>query len=113
MTDNLTEPGRRRVLGTPRLCPNRSCREPAGGVIRSEECGMSKRNRQFAMFCAVAVAVMVAAGSLASASRWDDDQDQDEQGHRKFKFALWGDTPYSAVERDTGIPALIADINRS
>jgi hypothetical protein len=30
-----------------------------------------------------------------------------------FSFALWGDTPYSALEKTTKIPALVQDINDS
>jgi hypothetical protein len=76
---------------------------------------MSKRIRQLAMFMAMAVGIMVAAGGLVSAGLQDrnDDDDRDEHGHRKFSFALWGDTPYTVVEKTTVIPALIADINNS
>jgi hypothetical protein len=76
---------------------------------------MSKRIRQLAMFMAMAVGIMVAAGGLVSAGLQDrnDDDDRDEHGHRKFSFALWGDTPYLDVEKTTKIPALIQDINDS
>ena len=74
---------------------------------------MVRPNRRLVMFLAAAVAVVLAAGSSAWANRWDDDDDMDEHGHRKFAFALWGDTPYADSERDTVIPALIADINSS
>lgn len=77
---------------------------------------MGRRNRQRATLLAMGVAVMV-AGALVSAGQWqdryDNDDDENEQGHRKFSFALWGDTPYSDAEKIAAIPALIDDINNS
>jgi len=67
-----------------------------------------------AMFLAISVVTMLSAGGLASVDRSDqNNDDKDEHGHRKFEFALWGDTPYLDVEKTTRIPALIHDINDS
>lgn len=73
----------------------------------------SKRNRQLLNRFAMAVAIIVATGSLVSAGQRGTDDDRDDQGHRKFTFALWGDTPYADLEKTTAIPALIRDINDS
>jgi hypothetical protein len=54
----------------------------------------------------LAAGVMMSAGLTAV----DDSQNDDRS---KFTFALWGDTPYSDVEKTTIIPALIQDINQS
>ena len=42
------------------------------------------------------------------------DQDRDEHGGRDAPYAigLWGDLPYSDTQAQTGVPNLIADMNR-
>lgn len=37
--------------------------------------------------------------------------DDDNREHKKFFFALWGDTPYNTTLEPTKIAALTADIN--
>ena len=65
------------------------------------------------MVYAMAIAIVVVAGGLIAADRPGKGDDRDDRGHRKFSFALWGDTPYSDQEKTTAIPALIHDINDS
>jgi hypothetical protein len=70
---------------------------------------MTKRHRQFGLLIGVvALAAWVGSG-VARAG----DEDGGPHGHDRFTFALWGDTPYTDVERTTIIPALIQDINGS
>jgi hypothetical protein len=68
---------------------------------------MTKRHKQFGILFGIA-AVTAWMGSAVAANA-----DGASNGHDRFTFALWGDTPYSAAERDTVIPALIQDINAS
>src|SRR6185295_16522869 len=39
-----------------------------------------------------------------------DDDDRDDQ--RAYAIGLWGDLPYSDLQAETGVPNLIADMNR-
>jgi len=66
---------------------------------------MMDRRRTWAAVGAVS-ALLVLAGVVAGLAHDRDDDDED----RTFTFALWGDTPYSAVE-SVKIGALVADIN--
>jgi hypothetical protein len=69
---------------------------------------METHNKPLTIFVSAVVAIVFALVSLISASRQHDNLDE-----RVFSFALWGDTPYSDVEKTTKIPALIQDINNS
>jgi hypothetical protein len=61
------------------------------------------------LLAAAIVAALTAA--FASAGRNDDD---DRRGDSRAPYALgfWGDVPYSDVQVTTGVPNLIADMNR-
>jgi hypothetical protein len=52
--------------------------------------------------------LLVLVGAVGAVA---DDRDDDDDEEQTFTVALWGDTPYSATEADSKIPALIADIN--
>lgn len=54
----------------------------------------------------VALAASMTAIAIADGHR-DDDKDDDS-----YAIGLWGDMPYSADQATTGLPNLIADINR-
>jgi hypothetical protein len=69
---------------------------------------MAKKNGQLAMAFSTVIVIMLAA-SLTSAGR----REAGDSDERVFSFALWGDTPYSNVEKTTKIPLLIQDINKS
>ncbi|HXN51561.1 MAG TPA: hypothetical protein VN943_06455 [Candidatus Acidoferrum sp.] len=62
----------------------------------------------------VAVAILLVAATTAfAANRFGQDQDRDEDHERKaYAIGLWGDLPYSDVQATTGVPNLIADMNR-
>ena len=75
---------------------------------------MLKRTLQLRTLTIAGATILLAAGVLASADRSDrDGDDSDGRGPRKFTFALWGDTPYSDLEKTASIPRLVADINES
>src|SRR5215813_14964992 len=42
----------------------------------------------------------------------DDRDDRGDRDDRRFAIGLWGDLPYSDVQAQTGVPNLIADMNR-
>src|SRR5262249_50309970 len=51
----------------------------------------------------------------AVTTAWGQDDDRDDRGdrdERRFAIGLWGDLPYSDVQALTGVPNLIADMNR-
>jgi hypothetical protein len=54
-----------------------------------------------------ATTTVLAAGSFG---RDDDRRDDDERG--SYTIGLWGDLPYSDVQAQTGVPNLIADMNK-
>ncbi len=57
------------------------------------------------------LAAVLAAGAMAGlaiADRDDDDRDRSSS----HALGLWGDVPYSDVQTTSGVPNLIADMNR-
>src|SRR6266404_3990547 len=56
--------------------------------------------------------LLVAASTAFAASRFGGDDDRDDDERRSFAIGLWGDLPYSDVQALTGVPNLIADMNR-
>ena len=67
--------------------------------------------RLFAPISAVLVAASLTA-SLAARDGHHDDGDDDDDGNG-YAIGLWGDLPYSDVQALTGVPNLIADMNRA
>ena len=58
------------------------------------------------------VAALAAAAATAGLSVADDDGRSDHrQNGRAYEIGLWGDLPYSATMRETGVPNLIDDMN--
>ena len=66
-------------------------------------------SRNIGTFSALAMAIVLAASAAVYAAGDDND---DREGRKRFTFALWGDTPYSA-EEIAKIAALTADINEA
>src|SRR5919106_998339 len=66
-------------------------------------------NRLFAPLLAALLAAAAMAG-LALADRDHDDDDRDEGS--SHALGVWGDVPYSDVQTTSGVPNLIADMNR-
>ena len=60
-----------------------------------------------AILIIAATTTVLAAGSFG---RDDDRRDDDERG--SYTIGLWGDLPYSDVQAQTGVPNLIADMNK-
>jgi len=59
------------------------------------------------------LAALLAAAATAGLSFADDDDRGDsDRGARAYAIGLWGDLPYSAVQRESGVPDLVADMNR-
>ena len=56
------------------------------------------------------ILIAVAFAALAAAEDRDDGKDDDER--EGYAIGLWGDLPYSDVQALTGVPNLIADMNR-
>ncbi len=56
--------------------------------------------------------LLVAASTAFAASRFGGDDDRDDDDRRSYAIGLWGDLPYSDVQALTGVPNLIADMNR-
>ncbi len=68
---------------------------------------------RFSAAFAVAVLILAAAATaLAAAPAGRDDNPDDDQDRRTYAIGLWGDLPYSDVQALTGVPNLIADMNR-
>src|SRR5260370_275919 len=67
----------------------------------------------FSPLCAAAVVFPGRpATALAAAPAGRDDNPDDDQDRRTYAIGLWGDLPYSDVQALTGVPNLIADMNR-
>jgi hypothetical protein len=56
--------------------------------------------------------LLVAATTAFAANRFGGDDDRDDDERRSYAIGLWGDLPYSDVQALTGVPNLIADMNR-
>jgi hypothetical protein len=54
---------------------------------------------------------LVGVALTISATAGEDDEDEDGNGHG-YAIGLWGDLPYSDVQALTGVPNLIADMNK-
>jgi hypothetical protein len=63
---------------------------------------------------ALIVAVIAANGVTGQSGRGDrgDDGDDDERRAGRYAVGMWGDVPYSDVQALSGVPNLIADMNR-
>lgn len=59
------------------------------------------------------IASLLAAASLVTLAIADDDRDDGGGGSgRSYALGFWGDVPYSEEQRTSGVPNLIADMNR-
>ncbi len=56
--------------------------------------------------------LLVAATTACAPNRFGGDDDRDDDERRSYAIGLWGDLPYSDVQALTGVPNLIADMNR-
>src|SRR5262245_55977647 len=69
----------------------------------------SRNHQRVWMIVTTIAMLMVAVTSVDFQARDDDD---DDDGGRTYAIGLWGDLPYSDLQATTGVPNLIADINR-
>jgi hypothetical protein len=58
------------------------------------------------------LAALLAAAATASIATADHRDSQGERGSGSYAIGLWGDMPYSDVQQTTGVPNLVADMNR-
>ena len=59
------------------------------------------------------IASLLAAASLVTLAIADDDRDDGGSGSgHSYALGFWGDVPYSEEQRTSGVPNLIADMNR-
>ncbi|MGJ7512573.1 hypothetical protein [Variovorax sp. GT1P44] len=67
-----------------------------------------------ANFLTIVFAMVLASVTTLALADHEDDDDRDERGRVRAPYAigLWGDLPYSDVQALTGVPNLIADMNR-
>src|SRR5262245_42052762 len=69
---------------------------------------LRKTHTLLAVVIVAAIATALMANGQANRDRDDDDRDNERNS---YAIGLWGDLPYSATQRDPGIPNLIADMN--
>jgi hypothetical protein len=59
------------------------------------------------------LAALAAAAATASLAAADQQGPKDgDHAQSAYSIGLWGDLPYSAVQKSTGVPNLVADMNR-
>jgi len=56
--------------------------------------------------------ILIAVAFAALAAAEDRDDGKDDGQRERYAIGLWGDLPYSDVQALTGVPNLIADMNR-
>jgi hypothetical protein len=66
--------------------------------------------RAITALLAALLAAAATAGVATAATRLTDD-DHHREGHGAYSIGLWGDLPYSDVQKTVGVPNLIADMN--
>src|SRR5436190_1658271 len=75
---------------------------------RSSDWGGSMSSRRLVLVLLATVAAGAVAAGIAVAGKGNGND-------KTFEYAigLWGDMPYSAVQAQTGVPNLLADMNNS
>jgi len=59
------------------------------------------------------LAALITSTAVAGIAVADRDDDRDDRSSKKgFSLGLWGDMPYSDQQETTGVPNLVADMNR-
>ncbi len=69
--------------------------------------------RKYLLPLLAALLAAAATTSISLADRGGDGRDRDDDGKGKSAYAigLWGDLPYSELQKTAGVPNLIADMN--
>jgi hypothetical protein len=64
------------------------------------------------ILAALLAAAATATAGLATGEHGGSQGRDDEHSGRGYSIGLWGDVPYSDLQKTTGVPNLIADMNR-
>jgi len=59
------------------------------------------------------IAALLTAAATASFAVADDDNGRDDDRDRSYAVGVWGDVPYSDVQKTQGVPNLIRDMGRN
>ncbi len=68
--------------------------------------------RNYATPLLAALLAAAATAGVATAGTHFTGNDHHREGHGSYSIGLWGDLPYSDVQKTVGVPNLIADMNR-
>jgi hypothetical protein len=82
---------------------------------RSQRAAAPRTNHTRALAVATLIVLAITVGLTASGNlqgRGRSGEDGDREGRKDYAIGLWGDLPYSDVQALTGVPNLIADMNR-
>jgi hypothetical protein len=74
--------------------------------------GWRRFARQAAVALTAATVAIAVSGYGRLQAREDDDHDHEGNGREPYAIGLWGDLPYSDLQATTGVPNLIADMNK-
>jgi hypothetical protein len=68
--------------------------------------------RRLVMPAVTATLVATIATGMSAGQRGDRENDDEQEDGRTYAIGLWGDMPYSDTQALTGVPNLIADMNK-
>ena len=72
-----------------------------------------RRSAEWSRTISKGLVVSLCAFTLAgSVFAKDDDDEERGRSNRAYSIGLWGDLPYSDLQAQTGVPNLIADMNK-
>jgi hypothetical protein len=84
-------------------------------MMKLNGCPLHPQPRLFGMrqiFSLAATLVMFAATMFGQGEPGRNNNDREDDDHSPYAIGLWGDLPYSDVQALTGVPNLIADMNK-
>ena len=84
-------------------------------MMKLNGCPLHPQPRLFGMrqiFSLAATLVMFAATMFGQGEPGRNNNDREDDDQSPYAIGLWGDLPYSDVQALTGVPNLIADMNK-
>ena len=72
----------------------------------------SQPTRRWVLSAVSALFVATIGTGLAADGGWQGGHDDRDDEDKVYAIGLWGDLPYSDVQATTGVPNLIADMNK-